>query len=69
MDLIFEDQTVNGAKVDDPFGVVHAHVLAKVRISEMTWPMPRWTMMRSGSKASREALRCTTRWLTDLLCL
>ena len=33
MDLIFEDQTVNGAKVDDPFGVVHAHVLAKVRIS------------------------------------
>ncbi|HXW54229.1 MAG TPA: hypothetical protein VEJ67_00680 [Candidatus Cybelea sp.] len=33
MDLIFKDQAVDGAEVDDPLGVVSTHVIAKVNIS------------------------------------
>lgn len=33
MDLIFKGQTVNGAEVDAPLGIVPAHVIAKVNIS------------------------------------
>jgi hypothetical protein len=33
MDLIFKNQTVRGAEVDDPLGIVPAHVIAKVQIS------------------------------------
>jgi hypothetical protein len=33
MDLIFKDQAVDGAEVDDPLGVVSTHIIAKVNIS------------------------------------
>lgn len=33
MDLTFKDQTVGGAQLDDPLGVISAHVIAKVNIS------------------------------------
>lgn len=33
MDVIFEDQTVNGAEAEVPFGIVPAHVIVKVKIS------------------------------------
>ena len=33
VDLAFKDQTVNGAKIDDPIGVVPTHAIAKVSIS------------------------------------
>jgi hypothetical protein len=33
MNLIFNDQTVDGTEVDSPLGVVPAHVIAKVKIS------------------------------------
>src|SRR5262252_3989779 len=33
MDLAFEDQTVNGAKIDEPIGVIPTHAIAKVSIS------------------------------------
>ncbi len=34
MDLIFKNQSVDGTEVDDALGVVSAHLIAKVRISE-----------------------------------
>lgn len=33
MDLVFQDQTVNGTKIDDPFGVISYHVIAKVNVA------------------------------------
>jgi hypothetical protein len=33
MDLAFKDQTVNGARIDDPIGVIPTHAIAKVSIS------------------------------------
>ena len=33
MDLIFEDQTVEGTKVEEPVGAFHAHLILKVNIS------------------------------------
>jgi hypothetical protein len=33
MDLIFENQTVEATKVEEPFGAFHAHVIVKVNIS------------------------------------
>jgi hypothetical protein len=33
MDLIFHDQTVNGAKLDSPIGAFPTHVIARVKIS------------------------------------
>jgi hypothetical protein len=33
MDLIFKDQTVDGAEVNEPLGVLHTHIIAKVKIS------------------------------------
>ena len=33
MDLIFNDQTVDGANLDSPFGTFPAHVIVKVKIS------------------------------------
>lgn len=33
VDLAFKDQTVNGAKIDDPIGVIPTHAIAKVSIS------------------------------------
>jgi hypothetical protein len=33
MDLIFEDQTVEGTKVEEPVGAFHAHMILKVNIS------------------------------------
>jgi hypothetical protein len=33
MDLALKDQTLNGAQIDDPIGVIHTHAIAKVNIS------------------------------------
>ncbi len=33
MDLVFDDQTVDGAKLDDPLGVLATHVILKLKIS------------------------------------
>jgi hypothetical protein len=33
MDLAFKDQTIDGVEVDEPLGVLHAHVIVKVKIS------------------------------------
>ena len=33
MDLIADDQTANGAKLEDSFGVIATHVIAKIKIS------------------------------------
>jgi hypothetical protein len=33
MDLIFENQTVEGTKVEEPVGAFHAHLIVKVNIS------------------------------------
>jgi hypothetical protein len=33
MDLVFENQTVEGTKVDEPVGAVYAHLILKVNIS------------------------------------
>lgn len=33
MDMVFKDQTVNGTKIDDPFGVISYHVIAKVNVA------------------------------------
>jgi len=33
VDLVFKDQTLDGAEIDGPLGVVPAHVIGKVKIS------------------------------------